>query len=373
MANKRLGFSGQWIDLFKTGRHVGFDEAGKKVAVEVTPDFLRAVADNYDPALHEAPACIGHPENDAPAYGWVDGMRVEGNMLQAQFADTDAGFEQIVNAGRYKKRSPKFYLDEQGCGKFPYLRHVAWLGAEPPAVKGMRDVQRHAQFSEDEGETVAFEIEFSEGEGMTTENKTTDAQVEGAVKKFLKETFPSLFGEEKAAPAASFSETDRQKLIADATTAATAAFSEELKARDTKIEALTKQVNAQTGSSQRGAIVAFCESLPGTVLPWMRNAGVVEFMEGLEDSTTLKKVPVLSFSEEGGKEVEKTVDVSPRSWFENFLKTLARHPAVSFGESFGDLKLQGDGGDVVNPKRMDSMRSTIGLPTSTEKTGKAKA
>lgn len=363
---KKLGFGGQWIDLFKTGRHVGFDDDGKKVSVDIKPDFLKAVVDNYDATLHEAPACIGHPENDAPAFGWVAGMRVDGETLQAQFADTDPGFEQIVNEGRYKKRSPKFYLDEKGCGKFPYLRHVAWLGAEPPAVKGMRDVQRHAQFSEKKGETVAFEIEFSEGENMTdAEKKALQEETRTGVIEYLKEKLG--FGKDEKPAAAAFSEADRAKLITDATAAASAAFSEELKKRDDKIAELTTQVQTQVGSSTRGELASFCDAMPGTVLPWMKKIGLVQFMEGLDDTAVTKKVSVLSFAEENGREVEKPIDVPQRQWFKNFLTTLNKIPQVRFGESFGDIKLKGDGSEAVEPERMNKMRSAAGIKTETAK------
>jgi len=66
-------------------------------------------------------------------------------------------FAEMVNAGRFKKRSASFLMpDTKGNptpGKF-YLRHVGFLGAQGPAVKGLKDFQ----FA-DEGEGVA---EFSE-------------------------------------------------------------------------------------------------------------------------------------------------------------------------------------------------------------------
>jgi hypothetical protein len=285
-------------------------------------------------------------------------------MLQAQFADTDPGFEQIVNDGRYKKRSPKFYLDEKGCGKFPYLRHVAWLGAAPPAVKGMRDVQRHAQFSETEGDTVAFEIEFSEGEGMTTENKSTDAQVEGAVKKFLKEKFPSLFGEEKPATTASFSEADRLKLIDDAKAAATAAFSQELSTRDQKIKDLETQVAGIGTNTSRAGLVSFCETLESDArLPRsFRAMGGVEFLEVLASVPTEKKVATIEFAEVGGARVEKKVEITPLDFMKNWLKALPRY--VQFGEQFGDVRLSGSGRDVLDPQSVEDkkvLRAAMGV------------
>ena len=51
-------------------------------------------------------------------------------------------FTDWVAAGRYKKRSASFYTADHPSnptpGK-PYLRHVGFLGAQPPAVKGLAD------------------------------------------------------------------------------------------------------------------------------------------------------------------------------------------------------------------------------------------
>ena len=174
MADKnKLGFNGQWVEVFSTGRKIGVTDDGTKIPVDIDLDFLQTAASTYNAETHEAPACIGHPKHDAPAYGWVSGARVNGNKLEVQFAETQPEFERMVKSGMFKKRSPKFYMDDEAPGgKGPYIRHVAFLGAMAPAAKGLKDVQ-HAQFNEDEGKTIAFEIEFSEGEGMTTENKTS--------------------------------------------------------------------------------------------------------------------------------------------------------------------------------------------------------
>ena len=132
------------IEIFRAGTYRG-KPYGK--------DFIEAAARNYDSSRHEAPAVIGHPKDNAPAYGWVKSLKVEGDTLIAELDDgtLDKQLVELVNGGKFKKRSASFYLDLDGKG--PYLRHVGFLGAMPPEVKGLRDVQ-----FKDGGEVLEIEM-----------------------------------------------------------------------------------------------------------------------------------------------------------------------------------------------------------------------
>jgi hypothetical protein len=120
----------------------------------ISDDDVAQAAATYDPALSESPMVVGHPKLDAPAYGWAKSLTAKNGVLYAEPHQVDPAFADMVNAGRYKKRSASFYLpDTPGNptpGKF-YLRHIGFLGAAAPAVKGLRD----AQFA-DGGEAVEF-------------------------------------------------------------------------------------------------------------------------------------------------------------------------------------------------------------------------
>lgn len=105
---------------------------------------LAASAAAYDPSLHEAPICVGHPAHDAPAYGWVGRLAFAAGKLEAAPHQVDAAFAELVKAGRFKKISAAFYPPHAAGNPKPgvyYLRHVAFLGAQPPAVKGLKPVQ----------------------------------------------------------------------------------------------------------------------------------------------------------------------------------------------------------------------------------------
>jgi hypothetical protein len=125
------------VELFRAGTHT--DANGRRVTI--TREDLAAIARRYDPALHEAPVVIGHPGDDAPAYGWVERLELEGDVLVGRLAQVEPQFAELVRAGRFKKVSIALYGPEApnnpAAGGW-YLRHVGFLGAQPPAVKGLR-------------------------------------------------------------------------------------------------------------------------------------------------------------------------------------------------------------------------------------------
>lgn len=138
---KIAGFDG-WIPIFRGGLQT--DSSG------VTHDgdaLIEKALAKFNTALHEPPVVIGHPADDAPAWGWIEGLKKEGNELLMKCKQIQPEFAAMVERGQFKKRSAAFYPDGT-------LRHVAFLGAMPPAVKGLPDV------SFAEGDAASFE--FSE-------------------------------------------------------------------------------------------------------------------------------------------------------------------------------------------------------------------
>ena len=139
-------------EIFRAGTHT--DNNGNKVTI--TADDLAEAAACYDPMLHEAPVVVGHPKTDDPAYGWVGGLTVSDGVLSADFAQVDDAFAGLVKAGRYKKVSASFYPPGSPSNPVPgkwYVRHVGFLGAQPPAVKGLAPVnfaegEQFVEFSE---------------------------------------------------------------------------------------------------------------------------------------------------------------------------------------------------------------------------------
>ncbi|MGH8421254.1 MAG: peptidase, partial [Pseudomonas fluorescens] len=143
------------LQIFKAGTHVAED--GRTLTFSEAD--VQQIADSYDIALHEAPIVVGHPKTDDPAYGWGKALSSRDGLLFAEPHEVDATFAEMVNAGRFKKISASIFLpDTPGNptpGKF-YLRHIGFLGAQPPAIKGLKS----ASFS-DAGESACFAMSLT--------------------------------------------------------------------------------------------------------------------------------------------------------------------------------------------------------------------
>ncbi|TGY49593.1 peptidase [Rodentibacter caecimuris] len=139
------------IEIFKAGKRA--DAHGN--VVEITVADLQQAVDAYNVEYHESPAVIGHPKHNAPAYGWVKRLQLDGEVLLAEFDQVDPEFAEMVEKGRFKKISSSFYLADSPNNPCPgnlYLRHVGFLGAMPPAVKGLRN----PEFADNEQGVVDF-------------------------------------------------------------------------------------------------------------------------------------------------------------------------------------------------------------------------
>jgi len=123
-------FNEIWKEVFKTGTHT--DAYGH--TMDWSESIIDKIVDKYNnqktEEKHDAPIVIGHPTTTAPAYGWVEKLRRSGKILMAKFRDVDEGFKELVNAGRYQKISIKLTPEL-------LLKHVGFLGAVAPAVKGL--------------------------------------------------------------------------------------------------------------------------------------------------------------------------------------------------------------------------------------------
>lgn len=280
------------IEIFRAGTRTADDGT---VHTITEADLVKAAA-AYDPALHEAPHTVGHPKDNAPAYGWIARLSVQDGSLQiAENKQVEPQFAEIAAAGRVKKRSASFYHPQDPSNPKPgiwYLRHVAWLGAQPPAVKGLKDVN----FSEDDAlRAVCFSEPITtpstqEPDDMSTEKiKELEAQLQA----------------EKEARAKAEAETARQAQAAQDATAKAASFAEQARA------------------DRKAGFVSFAEAevKAGRLLP-KDQAMAVATLEALADAKPVQ------FSEGNTK-----TEVSPAQWLQGLIS--GSKPAVSFGEFAG--------------------------------------
>ncbi|MFZ6748523.1 peptidase [Undibacterium sp. Ren11W] len=141
------------IQIFKPGQHI----AASGDAYNFSESDVSAMVAAYNPATHEAPIVVGHPKHDLPAYGWVKSLAFADGVIQAEPDQIDPDFSEMVSNGRFKKISASFYHPESPSNPVPgvyYLRHVGFLGAQPPAVKGLRN----PEFNEADEKIVSFDF-----------------------------------------------------------------------------------------------------------------------------------------------------------------------------------------------------------------------
>ena len=152
------------LHIFKPGRWTTI--AGE--AIEFSEADLAASARAYNPKLHKAPIVVGHPKSDDPAVGWAKSLTANERGLYITPEKVNPAFAESVQAGSYGTISAKFYRPTDAGNPVPgvwYLRHVGFLGAQPPSVKGLEE----PEFAED-GDGVCFQegVEFGEWDAMTS-------------------------------------------------------------------------------------------------------------------------------------------------------------------------------------------------------------
>lgn len=303
------------VEIFRAGKHT--DNGGR--TREWTAADVARIAANYDPGYHEAPLVVGHPKTNAPAYGWVEKLTAEGGKLFAQFKQVEDGFRSAVRAGRFKHRSVALYPDLDGKGL--YLRHVGFLGAAPPAVKGLEPLPAFsaADFAE-------FEFDNESEEGEMDEAKFKKL-IEGAftafsekVSSMLSALKPGGSGGGDPEPVAAIA-----AAVAQVKKDLTAQFSERIEASEGKVEKLTEQLGDERSKSHSGAVAQFVERqrTAGKWAPAWDKSGLVELMESLEG------VAEIEFTEGEGDKAA-TVKQTPLACLQHFVERLPK--VVEFGE-----------------------------------------
>jgi len=133
--------------VFSAGKQI--DSKGN--AKEWTEADLDQMVANFD-ANDSFPMVIGHPQHNAPAWGWGAELKREGKHLFAKFDKVAQKFIEWGQAGHIRNRSVQILKTPKGFR----IGHIGFLGAMPPAVEGMDAIE----FSAD-GET--YEFGWSEG------------------------------------------------------------------------------------------------------------------------------------------------------------------------------------------------------------------
>lgn len=296
------------FQIFKPGRHT----ANSGVALAFSESDLAASAAAYDPAVSEAPIVVGHPKIDGPAYGWVKSLAFSDGALEADPHQVDPEFAEIVEAGRFKKISAAFYAPDAKNNPVPgvyYLRHVGFLGAAAPAVKGLRTPEF--------GEAEEGVVEFSEWDDITNASlwrsmrewilgrfgtEEADRVIPGYQVQGLEQSAQQEIAKESTAAAPLFSEPDQQPK--KETSLVTPEHAAALEAENAQLKEQIRQGHVAVIHASN---LAFAEALiaAGKVLPAEQSVVVatldhfaaqdapVEFAEGDEKKPLLEGLKTL--------------------------------------------------------------------------------
>lgn len=296
------------FNIFRPGKHI----AANGQEVSFSEDDLKDIADNYNSEIHEAPLCCGHPRHDKPAYGWVKGLCYDATakMLKAIPDQVNLQFAEMVKAGAFKKISPSFYSPTSPCNPNPghfTLRHIAFLGAQPPAVKGLGSVS----FAETDIADLELELDFSEMDLAFNDKrvvrlfrnlknfligKYSQAEADNIIPEYDIESLISgaenTIAEERARDKNSFSESEpetEQTTPPNPEEPKTDEATQAAEAENARLKAELLQIKADKLAAENKE---FCETLvkAGRLLPTMKDS-VLSFMDDLSSLN-------LEFSEE---------------------------------------------------------------------------
>ncbi len=333
------------IEIFKAGQCT--DMHGRNY--DFSAADIQATADAYDPAVFRAPLVVGHPKTDDPAYGWVSDLGIKDEIVEAAPDQVEPQFAQMVNDGRFSKISASFFPPGSPANPVPgvyYLRHVGFLGAQAPAITGLKTPKLEPSFS------AASDDDF-----ITIEFASSDFDTRWAIARFFRNMRDFLIGEhgqqtadsvipdylvrdvERASEAeledeseSSFAapETDSkpntpsQEQETDMADKDDKDQTADFAAREADLDAREAKLAKEEAKNRLSGFAEFAEKAidAGKVLPRDKD-GMVAFMAALGDDDTV------SFAADSG-----TVTQSPEKWFRGFIDSLPEQ--VNFAELGAD-------------------------------------
>jgi len=135
------------MELFKAGKQT--DSSGH--TKEWTKADLDKIVSTFNDGGEDIPATLGHKIKDKPAMAWFKKVWRDGETLFGEMGDIVDEFGVMLKKKMFKNRSIALRSNLS-------LRHIAFLGAEAPAIKGL------AGFAFKEEDNDFFTIDFAEHE-----------------------------------------------------------------------------------------------------------------------------------------------------------------------------------------------------------------
>ncbi|QYD20540.1 hypothetical protein KZX49_21540 [Klebsiella quasipneumoniae] len=319
------------LAVFAPGTHTAMD--GRTITF--TTENCIDLANSYDPSVSEAPFVIGHPSLTAPAYGWAERLEFRDGIVYAAPRQVNPAFAEAFNAGSYKKRSLSIYQPDSPGNPKPghyYARHVGFLGAVPPGVKGLPD----AQFAEASGDNGPLEFAlpweadnlaslFQSIRDWVIQEKDIE-QADSIIPQWRIQSILDSATDERKSSISPLAYAEENNVDPNQTTTVTAEELAKRQAaldeRENKLRVAEEAAIKQKALERRTAIVGFADGLvkAGNVLP-RHKSSIVEVLVNLSQEP-------LSFSEG-----DTTVSKTPEELLREILSTKPR--AIDFSEKTG--------------------------------------
>jgi hypothetical protein len=327
------------LEIFKYGQHT--DSNGRQW--QFSREEMEASVAAYDPAVFAAPLVVGHPSLQDPAYGWVDSIELDGELVKARPDRVEPQFAAMVNEGRFPKISASWWPPKHPSNPKPgvwYLRHVGFLGAAAPAIPGLKP----ASFSSEEDGLVTVEFAASDLDSRSTladlvrrmrdwmlaqfGQEAADRVVPDYLAREAEQAQREAVDEEYNADEPGFSAPDdppeEVTTVKPENKPKAGDEAADFAARESALEAREQALAQKEARARKEDIASFAEQLvkDGRVLPAEKDA-LVEFMAAQDEDIEV------CFSSSDG-EVKKPAT----TWFRDFLKGLP--PRVDFNERGSD-------------------------------------
>lgn len=324
----KMARSIQNVEIFKVGTWFA---SGKKM--KITGDNLDEMVASFE-ALNTKPGFIpalklGHSamqkffgnNQGAPRLGFVEKIWRAGDKILANFSDVPDVLVDLIEKGRYNQVSVEVFPKYEFEGKVfkNLLTAVALLGAELPAVKGLKDLAS-SLFVAEEFDSEQARIEYTEEDQMEKfTQEQVDALTEAAIAKAIKEA--------------------ETKFTED-----TADLNTRLAAQDEEIKGLREDKEKAAEDAAK-----FAETQRTSQLKALFDQGVKDgkFLPKQEESVMAMAAGLAKFNENGKTEIQL---------FEEYIKNLPK--AVDFKEHLegtGDDKDGGTAGEQVHAKTVEVM------------------
>ena len=349
--------------IFRPGKHV----ASCGTVVEFTKEDLAKAVDGYAPSNYASPLVIGHPKVEDRAYGQVEKLSMDdAGDVWAHPAHVEPRFGDLVATKAFPNRSASWYMPDHPNNPTPgslYLKHIGFLGAAAPALKGLGDIE----FADPVLQAISFTAETAPDKVVEFAADAADsawsvASVLGSLARMLR-AFRDQRIEEKGVESAdqlipdyiiqdaeNAARTQREQaeqlskanapLFTEPTQGTTTMTPEQIaqlqrdhEAAQARIASFTARETAIAAAEHMATVDAISRDLEplvaaGKVLPAAR-AHLANFMAGLPDGVDAQTIEFGEADDAGA--IPK---VSPRAYMKAFLATLPKQ--VNYGEHAPD-------------------------------------